>query len=194
MRRWLAGIGLVTIVGLGLTGCGLAGSGGQAAAEQAMDVVSGMGAEGQALAALGFDPDDITPAELADLKAQAPSPSASPEAKDKGGHGDRAKRLKARVLLRKNTLHGEAVVQTKDGTQTVLVQRGEVTAVDGDSITIKSSDGFTLTWGFADDLRVVERRNSIDPQQLKVGDAVGAAGTKNGDGGTARLIVIPREK
>ena len=194
MKRWLAGIGLVAIVGLGLTGCGLVG--GTQVADQAFDVVAGMGAEGEALAAMGFDPDDITPAELADLKLQAPSPSVSPEAKGNGkGHGDRGKRLKARVLLRKNTLHGEAVVQTKDGgTQTVLVQRGQVTAVDGDSITVKSTDGFSLTWSFADDLRVVERRSTIEPKQLAVGAQVGVAGTKSGDGGSARLVVIPREK
>jgi len=158
--------------------------------------VAGMGAEGEALAALGFDPDDITPAELADLKLNAPAPSPSATAGPKAkGHGDRGKRLKARVLLRKNTLHGEAVVQTKDnGTQTVLVQRGQVTAVDGDSITVKSTDGFSLTWSFADDLRVVERRNTIQPKQLAVGAQVGVAGTKSGDGGSARLVVIPREK
>jgi len=196
MRRWLAGIGLVAVVGLGLTGCGLASSSGGQVADQAYDVVAGMGAEGEALAALGFDPDDITPAELADLKLNAPAPSPSATAGPKGkGHGDRGKRLKARVLLRKNTLHGEAVVQTKDaGTQTVLVQRGQVTAVDGDSITVKSTDGFSLTWSFADDLRVVERRNTIQPKQLAVGAQVGVAGTKSGDGGSARLVVIPREK
>ncbi|GIF49366.1 hypothetical protein DFJ67_2189 [Asanoa ferruginea] len=196
MRRWLAGIGLVAVVGLGLTGCGLASSGGQVA-DQAYDVVAGMGAEGEALAAMGFDPDDITPAELAELKLNAPSPSPSATVgpKGKGHNGDRGKRLKARVLLRKNTLHGEAVVQTKDGTtQTVLVQRGQVTAVDSDSITVKSTDGFSLTWSFADDLRVVERRNSIEAKQLAVGAQVGVAGTKSGDGGSARLIVIPRDK
>ncbi|MEV4621842.1 hypothetical protein AB0J74_24420 [Asanoa sp. NPDC049573] len=199
MRRWLAGIGLVAVVGLGLTGCGLAGGSGQVA-DQAFDVVAGMGAEGEALAAMGFDPDDITPAELAELQAQAPSPGASPSpaAKGKGngnGHGDRGKRVKARVMLRKNTLHGEAVVRAKDGTtQTVLVQRGQVTAVDGDSITVKSTDGFSLTWSFADDLRVVERRSTIQPKELAVGAQVGVAGTKTGDGGSARLVVIPREK
>ncbi|MDG4822036.1 hypothetical protein O7635_09245 [Asanoa sp. WMMD1127] len=188
MKRWLAGVGLAAVVGLGLTGCGaLGGSGGDG-----VEVSAGMGVEGQALAAMGFDPDEITPAELAALGA--PSPSASPSAaphKDR----ERGKRLKARVLLRKNTLHGEAVVRTKDGgTQTVLVQRGAVTAVDSDSITVKSTDGFTITWQFADDLRVVERRSSIQPDELAAGDQVGVAGTKDGDGGDARLIVIPRTK
>jgi hypothetical protein len=190
MRRWLAGIGLVAVVGLGLTGCGAVG-GASAGDDTGVEVSAGMGVEGQALAAMGFDPDEITPAEVADLRLAAPGASPSPVPKEK----ERGKRIKARVLLRKNTLHGEAVVKTKDGgTQTVLVQRGQVTAVDGDSITVKSTDGFTITWGFADDLRVVERRNSVQADQLAVGDQVGVAGTKDGDGGDARLVVIPREK
>jgi len=194
MRRWLAGIGLVAVVGLGLTGCGAVG-GASTGDDAGVEVSAGMGVEGQALAAMGFDPDEITPAELADLKLAAPNASPSPSTKEKVKDRERGKRIKARVLLRKNTLHGEAVVKTKDGgTQTVLVQRGQVTAVDGDSITVKSTDGFTITWGFADDLRVVERRNSIQADQLAVGDQVGVAGAKDGDGGDARLVVIPREK
>jgi hypothetical protein len=192
MRRWLAGIGLAAVVGLGLTGCGAVG-GGAPGDDAGIEVSAGWGVEGQARAAMGFDPNEITPAELAqlaDAKA-APSTTASPTEKDR----HRGERRKARVLLRKNTLHGEAVVRTKDGgTRTVLVQRGEVTSVDGDSLTVKSTDGFTLTWTFADDLRVVERRGTIQPEQLEVGDQVGVAGTKEGDGGVARLVVIPREK
>ncbi|MEV4535521.1 hypothetical protein AB0J82_17005 [Asanoa sp. NPDC049518] len=192
MKRWAVAAGIAVLVGLGMTGCGI-GSGAGGGDDTGIEVSAGMGVEGQALAAMGFDPDEITPAELADLKLVAPSasPSAAPKEKDR----ERGKRFKARVLLRKNTLHGEAVVKTKDGgTQTVLVQRGEVTAVDADSITVKSSDGFTITWSFADDLRVVERRNSIKPDELAAGDQVGVAGTKDGDGGEARLVVIPREK
>ncbi|MEV0713367.1 hypothetical protein [Asanoa sp. NPDC050611] len=192
MKRWLAGVGLAAVVGLGLTGCGVMGGGVPAAGDDAgVEVSAGMGVEGQALAALGFDPNEITPAELAQMNEAKASPSAAPKEKDR----DRGQRRKARVLLRKNTLHGEAVVKTKDGgTQTVLVQRGQVTAVDGDSLTVKSTDGFTLTWEFADDLRVVERRNTIQPDQLEAGDQVGVAGTKDGDGGAARLVVIPRAK
>ena len=205
MRRWLAVVGLAAVVGLGLTGCGVADRAADQVDEQAaaVDVSAGMGAEGQALAAMGFDPDDITPAELVEVGAPGvaapkPSPSASAAPKgDKGAKGDgqRGRKLRARVLLRRNTLHGEAVVQAKDGgTQTVVVQRGAVTAVDGDSITVKSTDGFSLTWSFADDLKVVERRSSIEARQLQVGDQVGVAGAKNGDSAAARLIVIPRAK
>jgi hypothetical protein len=182
MRRLLGCVGLVAAVGMTLAACGTV--------RGAPDEVSAwMGPEGQALTAMGFDPGAITPAEL------QVAPSASPAPEDRDKDKDRGERRKARVLLRKHTLHGEAVVRTKDGgTRTVLVQRGQVTAVDGDSITVKSTDGFTLTWEFADDLRVAERRDSIQPEQLAVGDQVGVAGTKDGDGGDARLVVIPREK
>ena len=99
------------------------------------------------------------------------------------------------MLLRKNTLHGEAVVKTKDGgTQTVAVQRGEVTAIDGNSMTVKSTDGFTMTWTFGEDLRVVERRATVQPSEVKVGATLGVAGAKDGDKGVARLILIPRTK
>ncbi|MER6595271.1 hypothetical protein ABT214_26175 [Micromonospora purpureochromogenes] len=152
-----------------------------------------MGVEGQALAAMGFDPTEL---ELVAAPAPSASGSAEAEAGPKGKRGERAeewrKRRQARVLLRKNTLHGEAVVQTRDGgTKTVVVQRGEVTAVDGDSVTVKSTDGFTLTWTFGDKLRVIERRTTIQSSDVRVGTRIGVAGAKDGDATVARLIVVP---
>ncbi|MEH0821968.1 MULTISPECIES: hypothetical protein [unclassified Micromonospora] len=184
---------LLAAVALGLTGCGPAPVAESAAQQAAVDVAAAMGVEGQALAALGFDPAEL---ELVAAPAPSASGSAVPEAGPKGKRGERAeewrKRRQARVLLRKNTLHGEAVVQTKDGgTKTVVVQRGEVTAVDGDSVTVKSTDGFTLTWTFGDKLRVVERRTTIQSSDVKVGTKIGVAGAKDGEKTVARLIVVP---
>lgn len=209
MARW--GIGtaaLLTAVALGVGGCGAADTGstaGGAATGGAVEVVAGLGAEGQALAAMGFDADDL---DVDPMAAPAPSPAA-PSASPEGSAaperaGDRPRREKfeqwrkkrqARVLLRRGTLHGEAVVKTKDGdTRTVVVQRGEVTAIDGDTMTVKSADGFTSTWRFGPELRVVERRNTVQPEQVKVGTTVGVAGAKEGDASVARLIVVPRAK
>jgi hypothetical protein len=210
--------GLVLAVGLGTAGCGLgladrrgeAGAGVEA--DSAMvDVSAAMGAEGQALAALGFSADDIVPTELMagvvpdssaspslDAVPEASTdaaPEAAPSASPGARQGERLHQWrKARVLLRKNTLHGEVVVQSEEGTKTVVVQRGEVTAVDGDSITVKSADGFSLTWAYSDDLHVVEHRASVQADAIEVGDRVGLAGAKDGDASVARLIVIPREK
>ncbi|GIJ79002.1 hypothetical protein SAMN05443287_10740 [Micromonospora phaseoli] len=178
---------LLVAVALAAGGCGVAQPGRDVAQETAVEVVAAMGAEGQALAALGFDPAELDP------EAAAPTPSESAEGRTRQERVEELrKRRAARVLLRKNTLHGEAVVQTRDGgTKTIAVQRGEVTALDGDTMTVKSTDGFTQTWTLADDLRVIERRKSIAATDVKVGTKLGVAGAKDGDQASARLIVIP---
>jgi hypothetical protein len=155
------------VVGIAVLGLALAGCGG---APAPLD----LGIEGQALAAAGFEQAD-------------PAPSTSPSV------SERRERRKDRALLRKNVLHGEVVVRTKDGgTKTVAVQRGEVTAIDDSSMTVKSSDGYTATWTFGDALRVVERRKTVQPSDVTPGTQVGVAGAKDGDKYVARLIVLRR--
>ncbi|TYC00100.1 hypothetical protein FXF53_14380 [Micromonospora sp. WP24] len=198
MARWgfVAGPALLAAVALGVGGCGAAQVASQPAREVAVEVAAAMGVEGQALTAMGFDPEEL---DVLDVAAPAPSTSASSAPGEKGEKPrreraeERRERRKARVLLRRNTLHGEAVVQTRDGAkQTVAVQRGEVTAIDGDSMTVKSTDGFAMTWRFGPELRVLERRTTIQPADVRVGTAVGVAGAKDGDAGVARLVVVPR--
>ncbi|MGW9197764.1 hypothetical protein [Micromonospora chersina] len=186
---------LLAAAALGLAGCGPAQVAQESAKETAVEVAAAMGADGQALAALGVDAGDL---EVDPVAAPAPSASAAPgeQAGPQDKRGERAqewrKRHRARVLLRKNTLHGEVVVQTKDGgTKTVAVQRGQVTAIDAKSMTVKSTDGFTMTWTFDEKLRVVERRTTVQSSDIKVGTTVGVAGAKDGDSGVARLIVVP---
>ncbi|MEV0938851.1 hypothetical protein [Micromonospora wenchangensis] len=186
----VAATSLLAALTFGVAGCGTAQVAQDGTKAAAVDVAAALGVEGQALAALGLDP-----VELDLLAAPAASTTPSPEAGDKGKRGERAKELRqrrqARVLLGRNGLHGEAVVQTKDGTKTVVVQRGEVTAIDGDSATVKSTDGFTLTWKLGDQLRVVERRTTVKASDVKVGTKVNVAGAKDGDASVARLIVVP---
>jgi len=93
-------------------------------------------------------------------------------------------------MLGAHVEHGEVVVQTKDGDKTVDIQRGVVTAIDDKSVTVKSTDGFTLTWSFGNPLKVVERRTTVQPNAVKAGATVGVAGTKDGTTTTARLISI----
>ncbi|SCL22094.1 hypothetical protein GA0070616_2466 [Micromonospora nigra] len=191
---------LLAAVALVAAGCGPAQVAQDTAQEAAVEVAAAMGVEGQALAALGVDPVDLDPAEPAPADGTPTSADGTPApAGAEPRRGERAeewrKRRAARVLLRRNALHGEVVVQTRDGgTRTVAVQRGEVTAVDGDSVTVKSADGFTMTWTFGDGLRVVERRSTIQPKDVAVGTTVGVAGAKEGDTGVARLIVVPRRQ
>ncbi|WP_200212366.1 hypothetical protein [Micromonospora coerulea] len=187
---------LLAAAALGLAGCGPAGLAQDSARETAVEVAAAMGAEGQALTALGFDAADLDVDPVAAPASASAEPGAATEAGPKDRPGARGqewrKRHRARVLLRRNTLHGEVVVQTRDGgTKTVAVQRGQVTAIDDKSMTVKSTDGFTMTWTFGDNLRVVERRTTIQSTDLKVGTTVGVAGVKDGDGGVARLVVVP---
>jgi hypothetical protein len=171
-------IGMLVAVGVGTAGCGLV-------ADRVGEVAAAISPEAEALTALGYNPDDVVPSE-------DPAPAASDGPKVDRPKADRP-RLERRAL-RKNTLHGEVVVQTKDGTKTVLVQRGEVTAIDDNGITVKSTDGFSLSWSYGDKLRVIERRATVPADDLAVGDQVGVAGTRDGDAASARLIVIPLDR
>lgn len=192
MRRFgvmTASLVLAAVGALGLTGCGA----GRGSAQDVTDLTAAMEAEGQALTALGFEPVDMAPLGSRDSRTD---PSATPSGTaDQAEPGERSrKRHPMRAFLRTNTLHGEIVVQTADGTRTIVVQRGTVTAIDDDSMTVRSTDGFTMTWTFGEKLRVIERRTTVQPEDVEVGAEVGVAGAKDGDGGTARLIVIPRAK
>lgn len=87
--------------------------------------------------------------------------------------------------------HAEAVLRTKDGTRSVLVQRGEVTAVSADEMTVKSPDGFQATWDLTDATKVRSDGKKGDASDLATGDKVGVAGTGAGSSGKAGIV---REK
>ncbi|GAB4059416.1 hypothetical protein [Catellatospora paridis] len=182
MRKLSLTVALGLTALLGLTACGPSDI--PAAATGLVASV-----EAEALAAMGVEPVDLVAAE-SDLDATA---SPAPTAKDKLDNRlqNWRKRHALRVALRRDVQHGEAVVETKKGPVTVLVQRGVVTAVDAGSITVKSADGYTQTWHFGEKLRVVEKRATIQATELKAGAQVALAGPKEGDVPTARLIVIP---
>jgi len=159
--------------------------------------------EASALSSLGFATGDLTLASGEDgSTAQAgdggiapagdPAPAASASAGGKGGaHQRRWARLTIRRALARNVEHGEVVVDTKQGAKTIDVQRGTVTAITATTITVKSTDGFTLTWTFGSPIHVVEHRTSVQPGEVKTGATVGVAGLRSGDVVTAKLIVIP---
>jgi hypothetical protein len=152
---------------LGITACGSPAGSPAATIELA--------AEAQTLSVLGVE------SGLETLGAAAPSQEA---AKKDGKRGP------ARQLLRKNSLHGELTVNTKDGVRTVAAQRGTVTAVTDTGVTVKSTDGFTATWAFGDKLRVRQAKQDAERGAVKNGVEVAVAGAKNGDAFTARLIVV----
>ncbi|MGH3738641.1 MAG: hypothetical protein ACRDT6_24010 [Micromonosporaceae bacterium] len=164
----LAGLAVAAVALAGLVACG----GEQREPGASVELT----ADEEALVDVGFGPDEVGPA-----------PSAS--AVDNRGHKGRRP-----GYLGKRVLHGELVISTKNGPRTVLVQRGTITAVDADSVTVKSADGYTLTWAFGDKLRVRQRGKQLDVSALKVGQQIGVAGGKTKDGGNARMIVIAAGK
>ena len=161
---------LLTVSSLGIAAVlGLAGCAAPATADVSDEVA--------ALQAVGFDTG------LAAKPTPAPSVSAAPK-------GGRERRAAVRRYLRKNTLHGEITVQGKEGTRTIVVQRGTVTAVSAGGVSVRSADGYALSWTYGDKLRVVQNRTTVATTAIKSGAEIGVAGTRNGSATAARLIVI----
>ncbi len=59
-------------------------------------------------------------------------------------------------------------------------------------MTVKSTDGFTLTWTFGDPFTVIKDKAQIQPGAVAVGTQVGIAGAKTANGTDARLMVVAR--
>jgi hypothetical protein len=216
MRRTLIALGVAGA--LALSGCGAAASNPAAADAVASDVAGAAAALQQVGFDTGLAPAQSGSAQSGSAQAgsaesgsaqagsaesgsaqagSAESGSAQAGAAESGSAqsasaqaGD-APRRPIRRYLRKNTLHGEIVVQTKnDGVQTVLVQRGAVTAVTSGGVTVKSADGFTLTWTFGPNLRIVQNKEAVQASALKTGQEIGVAGIKDDNSDIARLIAI----
>jgi hypothetical protein len=115
-------------------------------------------------------------------------------------NADRADKARARAgllgrgggwshALGRRALHGELTLQTKDGVKTIVIARGSVTALSGDAITVKSSDGVETSFAINDDTRF-GFRNEPDPSaELKVGEDAFVAGEKSGERAVARRVV-----
>jgi hypothetical protein len=89
-------------------------------------------------------------------------------------------------------LRGEGVVKDRDGTfVTVATQSGEVTAVDGSSVTIRSEDGYSRTWALTDDTKYWSFGDQASKADLKVGVDVRVAGPVVDGKATARIVLFP---
>jgi hypothetical protein len=84
-------------------------------------------------------------------------------------------------------VHGQFVVpKSGGGYQTIDTQRGSVTAVSTDSITVKSADGFTKTYQVSSSTNVDAQRDGIG--SVKTGHQVAVTATDGG--GTAAAVSI----
>jgi hypothetical protein len=113
---------------------------------------------------------DPTPSPSASPSAGTPSPNQKGGPDEKGGPGKAFGHGNGRFGLG-GALHGEFVVPKEGGGyQTVATQRGQVTAVSKDSITVKSEDGFSRTYSITEDTLVNAARDGID--DVKNGNTV----------------------
>jgi hypothetical protein len=170
MRRLFLSAAMIGVLAVG--GCGVNST-------DAVSLAADSSPEAQTLVGMG-----VNPALLAADTSASPSASASAS----GAHPGKLRRI--RVELRKKMLHGEATVQTKNGTETIAGQRGTVTAVTSTTVTVKSTDGFTETWTFGSPIRVVRDKKAGQVGDVKTGVQIAVAGPKTDGTYDARLIVL----
>src|SRR4029450_9845928 len=75
-----------------------------------------------------------------------------------------------RHALGRRVLHGEVTLQTQEGTRTVAMAYGTVTALSRDAITVKSSDGVESSFKLDGDPRFGFRNEPAPSAELKVGE------------------------
>ena len=80
-------------------------------------------------------------------------------------------------------------MQTREGVKTIVIARGQVTALSKDAITVKSSDGVETAFKLDGDTRFGFRNEAAPSAELKVGEDAFVAGEKSGDRATAKRVV-----
>ena len=141
-----------------------------------------------ALAGSGTPAAETTPGPSPSARPAPPAPGKMPGHRFGPGHGF-GRWFGGRAL------HGQVVVDKPGGgTETIVFQQGTITAKAGGSVTVKSTDGFTLTWTVGSDTRVSSVGSGGGLAGLAVGENVVAAGTPSGKGAasggsaTAKLL------
>ena len=94
-----------------------------------------------------------------------------------------------RHALGRRVLHGEVTLQTQEGTRTVVMAYGTVTALSKDAVTVKSSDGVETSFKLDGDTRFGFRDEPAPSAELKVGEDAFVTGEKSGGTATARRVV-----
>lgn len=90
--------------------------------------------------------------------------------------------------LRRNLVTGTMKVQTDDGFVTRRVDVGEITAVDGSTITIRRADDETVTVTATDDARIRRDGEEAEVGDLQPGDRAHLIQADGGDGFVLRGV------
>ena len=124
--------------------------------------------------------------------------TSTTQAPSTGGTADKANKAQAGLIgrgagwrhaLGRRVLHGEVTVQTREGVKTIVIARGQLTALSKDAITVKSSDGVETSFGIDGNTRFGFRNEPTPSAELKVGEGAFVAGEKSGDRATAKRVV-----
>ena len=124
-----------------------------------------------------------------DATTTTQGPSVGPGKADRAGARALGRGGGLGHALGRRVLHGEVTVQTQEGVKTIVMARGEVTALSGDAITVKSSDGVETSFGIDGDTRYGFRNEPAPTAELKVGEDAFVAGEKSGDRAVAKRVV-----
>lgn len=118
--------------------------------------------------------------------AAAPTPSApsapSQTARPKADHPRHPRPLLGRVI------HGQGTVKTRQGWETLVVQRGQIVSVSATSLTLRSSDGFTSTYTLNSATKVRARGQAATVGELKPGERAMVLAVKQGNALLAKRV------
>lgn len=103
----------------------------------------------------------------------------------------RRERRALRLILR--TVHGQVTVKNhKTGAYVVREwQRGQVTAVNGDTLTVRSPDGVSWTWSVTKNATITRGGKRIAESTVHSGDSVVMAGHRSGSTNDAGRVFAP---
>ncbi|NUS57482.1 MAG: hypothetical protein HOV66_21895 [Streptomycetaceae bacterium] len=134
----------------------------------------------------------LTAASAASAFADAPAHGSKTASAAKGSEHAKKDAKKGTAKTHKGHhhrlgMHGERTVKGKDGKTVVHEwQSGTVTAVSGNTVTVKSADGFTLTWTVDSATKV---HAGPAGAKAKVGDKVLVEGVKSGAVNQAHIVL-----
>ncbi|MCX4419318.1 DUF5666 domain-containing protein [Streptomyces mirabilis] len=123
------------------------------------------------------------------------SHSAAPTAAAKAHkHAGKHRHLRFRVhRMLARGVHGQATVKNAKTGQYVVRewQRGQVTSISGDRLTVKSPDGVSWTWNVDKNAKVTRDGKKLTESALKNGDTVLVVGKQSGGTNDAGRIFAP---
>jgi len=152
--------------------------------------VTGIAAAGVANAATSNN----TPTDATSTTATASTVDPTPSAHLQSSKALRAKELlKLERRLASKATHGEIVLDTKKGLQTIDFQRGTISDASTSGFTVTDKGGTAETWVSSSDTKVRARSGKgTKPSsgQIVNGETAVVIGVKDGDTMTARLVVV----